>query len=638
MKKKCKLTLMINNCVKILSCLLFFVLSFVKVAAQNNFYQDIFYGGVTGGGGNLVIGSGNIEFEIYIEPNSTIKKAFLLFSADGTPEDINIDINSNSLLINPNTIVTSDFLSLYNAPYPSSVNCIDVSYIIDPTVSDYIIQLPIQNISTNEYYSCFYLVVIYENYSLNKTCFNIMLNDKDVSANINYSTNNLCPINNSLDVGLALSTKQFCNVIDDGTSVFVNSNNIGMIGGIDINNSVPCSGVQGHFYYQNNALNGLSDDMANSTMNETDAIANVQTYISNYQTEFLVDFIYQTPSWGNGSKSNPIVASFLTYTTPCDTFATTLTEQVNVCKGEQVQLEATGGIAYEWLPQVGLSCYNCPNPVATADTINYYTCRIWNTDSCSKVLPVKINIIEPPQIQELTTYATSCGDTVGHVNINAGGNIYYNYILNDTLSQPNPHIYFLSAGNHIVSVVDTNGCRTDSAIYIASINNVSAQFSATPQEGEIPVEVTFSNQSTGATDYIWYIGEDTLYSENATYLFETGGEYNVTFVAIDNYPFCSDTATQTITAITPFYIFAPTLTEKDGISYEIKILNTSSLTYSLYNELGQLVYHQSFENLSDGVLSLWDKSKVSRGIYLFSIEATSHVGEKKSWNGKVVVM
>ncbi|MBL7828557.1 MAG: gliding motility-associated C-terminal domain-containing protein [Saprospiraceae bacterium] len=60
----------------------------------------------------------------------------------------------------------------------------------------------------------------------------------------------------------------------------------------------------------------------------------------------------------------------------------TVSNDTMICPGESVQLQVTGGLDYAWEPSVGLSCNECPNPVATPPTeITYLvqvatTCRI----------------------------------------------------------------------------------------------------------------------------------------------------------------------------------------------------------------------------------------------------------------------
>jgi hypothetical protein len=42
--------------------------------------------------------------------------------------------------------------------------------------------------------------------------------------------------------------------------------------------------LRGSFYYQNNTLFALDDDVANSTMDRGDALADIQRYLNNNDT------------------------------------------------------------------------------------------------------------------------------------------------------------------------------------------------------------------------------------------------------------------------------------------------------------------------------------------------------------------
>jgi gliding motility-associated-like protein len=65
-----------------------------------------------------------------------------------------------------------------------------------------------------------------------------------------------------------------------------------------------------------------------------------------------------------------------------------------VSEGETVQLTAAGGESYIWTPAIGLSCTDCPNPVATAtqDIVYYVIATDDNgcTGSDSAVIVLKL--------------------------------------------------------------------------------------------------------------------------------------------------------------------------------------------------------------------------------------------------------
>src|SRR5690606_36183222 len=103
---------------------------------------------------------------------------------------------------------------------------------------------------------------------------------------------------------------------------------LGLIYGSDMSSEIwNYSGVKGHFYYQENQLFGLDDDISNDSMNASDGLADVSTYTNHL--DISVDFRITHTAYPNNTASttNNSIGLFLTYTTPCQSFETTLTEE-----------------------------------------------------------------------------------------------------------------------------------------------------------------------------------------------------------------------------------------------------------------------------------------------------------------------
>jgi gliding motility-associated-like protein len=52
-------------------------------------------------------------------------------------------------------------------------------------------------------------------------------------------------------------------------------------------------------------------------------------------------------------------------------------------QGQSVQLSAAGGTTYSWTPSNGLSCTDCPNPIATPNTTTIYTVTGTDASGCT---------------------------------------------------------------------------------------------------------------------------------------------------------------------------------------------------------------------------------------------------------------
>ncbi len=77
-----------------------------------------------------------------------------------------------------------------------------------------------------------------------------------------------------------------------------------------------------------------------------------------------------------------------------------------VCRGKNISLRASGAASYTWTPATGLSCSNCPNPLASPDTITRYCVKGATPQGCSSTDTVIVDVKQPFAMQN------SNGDTM----------------------------------------------------------------------------------------------------------------------------------------------------------------------------------------------------------------------------------
>jgi PKD repeat protein len=233
---------------------------------------------------------------------------------------------------------------------------------------------------------------------------------------------------------------------------------------------------------------------------------------------------------------------------------------------------------------------------------------------------------------------TLCSGNTGHIHI-TNQPAAYTYTLDAGTPQNTLHFYNQTAGNHTLQIATNNGCSIDTLLTVAEINNVVAQFTASPTSGDVPLTVNFTNQSANATNYNWYIENDTLNTPQANHTFDTSGVFTVTLVAYNTFPQCSDTAQVTIVAEYPFTIIAPSLyvSDENYTPYQIYTSRVKELHYELFTDQGKLVYTKVLLP-TNGNLSLWNSNQLSIGIYLYRIWAMDDDGVEKVITGKVVVI
>jgi CHU_C Type IX secretion signal domain len=627
--------------------LILFILVHVTGFSQKLIYQNICKCGVSTAGFSAGISNNGFNENLFIDLSTSlsIESAYLIFYSFDFPEELDISFNGDLYFASDLNRITP-YLNVSGTGmenFKTALHLIDVTNSINPSQNIYNLNVP--NAVIDNKYLGFYLIVNFSNLDFVSTNLTILINTQNQSNDIIYNYSDLNLIDLSYDVGLAVQTDIMWDTVSDGSFLKVNGINFGLIGGSDASNPfITGAGVMGHFTYTNNQLTGSSDDTADALFSGPDGLAKINSAIGgNNQIE--LELVSQ--SWPNPSIFNQYISFPLAYTTPCVPFPVTTPKDTTICQNTTLQLSATGGsptnnsaTGYEWSPAVGLSCTDCPNPVFTADSSMFYTVRIWNTDSCSIVRPLKINVRPAPLWDSLAIMPSVCGASTGAVTLFAlpnntavqswtevGGNTQLtNTFLN------------LSGGNHTFYFNDTNGCQSsDTTVFVPSEIPTIASFTANPLSGAAPLSVDFTNTSQFATDYLWTLNGINQGNNFQNYTFDTSGTYFVELIAWQYDIACADTFSVQIIAFDSLIlqipnVFSPngdgtnelfTITVNQDLAYDFTIVNRWGNTMVLGNG-----------NLKIGVpSSLWDGSDALDGVYFLKIEFTQFDGKKVNHQG-----
>jgi len=107
-----------------------------------------------------------------------------------------------------------------------------------------------------------------------------------------------------------------------------------------------------------------------------------------------------------------------------------------------------------------------------------------------------------------------------------------------TSTAQNPSYQYTTAGTYTVTLTATNASGSDGEtktnyITVSSTSTIVANFSGTPVTGAAPLNVTFTDLSTGGpTSWAWTFGDGgTSTAQNPSYTYTTAGTYNVSLTA-----------------------------------------------------------------------------------------------------------
>lgn len=282
------------------------------------------------------------------------------------------------------------------------------------------------------------------------------------------------------------------------------------------------------------------------------------------------------------------------------TVAGTNSSVVRSCYEDNVQLTAFGGTNYQWTPADYLNNSQSKNPVAVGLPPGPHLYNVAVTGACATGVIDLTVIVSPPIIAGLQADKTTLCSPDEVTFTDASEGVYswtYTFsdnrpavrydldpattAINEPPGYPEPYSFtesFVNTSDRTVKdsisllVKNQSGCHDATTTAIFTRPGVKAEFTMDATESCGPVEVVFTNLSTGADVYEWNFGDGTTstspgpeISKLFTNTTATPVTYNVT-LTVTNEEGCSDQFSRTITinpqvnaafAATPLEVCSP---------------------------------------------------------------------------------
>ncbi|MDN5203842.1 gliding motility-associated C-terminal domain-containing protein [Fulvivirgaceae bacterium BMA10] len=138
-----------------------------------------------------------------------------------------------------------------------------------------------------------------------------------------------------------------------------------------------------------------------------------------------------------------------------------------ICQGQYVQLNASGGTRYSWAPAPGLSATDIANPIASPDVTTTYTVTIENTGCPSVQLDATITVLPAPIVDISPDTTIIIGETI---QLTASGGTSYSWSPIEGLNDPNisnPLATPLETMTYTVLVANDRNCESSASVTVS---------------------------------------------------------------------------------------------------------------------------------------------------------------------------
>lgn len=328
-----------------------------------------------------------------------------------------------------------------------------------------------------------------------------------------------------------------------------------------------------------------------------------------------------------------------------------------ICSGETVTIAAvaTGGMGsdytYSWSPAIGTG----PGPFSVSPVATS-TYLVWVSDDCSdsSLATITITVNPVPAATLNAVPLDGCAPITISFNSNTQGNppgTTYLWDFGDggTSSFTNTTHTYTDSGTYLVGLTATSdGCSA--TFYILSEINIypqpTAHFAATPQPTTLAFpNITFTNNSSGATGYWWDFGDGSISTEQEPVFnhgYKDTGTYEVTLIVTNEYG-CTDTFTLEIVVLPEFQFWIPsafTPEDKNGKNdfFTGKGICINDYEMYIFDRWGDEIYHTTDLNKPWDGRAHEGKKQVQIGVYVYLVYVWDCLGERHRYIGHVTVV
>ena len=312
---------------------------------------------------------------------------------------------------------------------------------------------------------------------------------------------------------------------------------------------------------------------------------------------------------------------------------------ITLCNGIDTLLTAAGANTYVW------STTQTINPITYSSTAaSTVTVLGVDINGCVDSTTITTTLAPGPSIGSVYGVPTICNGYRSELSLDSTAGYTYSWVNNlGTVLSSDTMVTITTAGNYSLTV--SNSCGSTTTPITIGSASINVSFVADSTIGLAPLQVQFTNTSSGADSYYWLFGNgDTLVTNlfNPTadlyQQFTEPGTYSAYLLGTNNSNYCSGSMNleiivlaQNIGIVIP-NVFSPNgdlINDYFGVqSYGIK-----AFSCTIFNRWGTLITEL------DNVNEKWTPgSNISEGTYFYLIKATGIDNKDYSREGYMLLV
>ena len=322
---------------------------------------------------------------------------------------------------------------------------------------------------------------------------------------------------------------------------------------------------------------------------------------------------------------------------------------VTICRGQQIQLNATAPGSLLWTPQQGLSCNTCPNPIANPNFTTEYFLTNTNTFGCTGIDSMLVKVAQPFTLNVVPN-DTICASRNESAQLFASNAIRYQWTPAVGLNAnniPNPVARPASTTTYRVVGFDVENCFTDTGYVTVGVGynpTVSLPPGALVVAGS---QVALTPALTGGpfARYTWTPNRDLSCNNcpgpvatiNNTILYKLEVETIYGCIATDTVGYtvlCQKDQVFIPNAFSP---------DGDGVNDILMVRGKGVSTvksFRIFNRYGQVVFEKQNFSANDPSAG-WDGRingvPASPDVYVFTAEVLCTAGANYTYKGNITL-